>query len=131
MGMFDEIRCDYPLPDREVQAHVFQTKSLDSGLDKYTISRDGRLILHHVRYESVPAEERPYYGTPEWQNTPVAQTFGCMRAVPVGDVEIPRHGDIILYLSLGEGKDYKRFAYRVRFTEGRGQWIKREPSGYR
>ena len=131
MGMFDEIRCDYPLPDSEVQAQVFQTKSLDNALDRYTITRDGRLILHHVRYESVPEEERPYYDTPEWETNPVARSFGCMRAVPIGDVEIPHHGDIIFHTSIGEGKDHNRFEYRVRFTEGQVQWIKREPSGYR
>jgi hypothetical protein len=130
MGMCDEIQCDYPVPDPEVQDRVFHTKSLDSGLDRYTITRDGRLILHQVRYESVPEEERPYFGTPHWADNPVAQTRGCMRAVPVGDVEVPHHGDILLYTSIGEGHEYKRFEYRTRFTEGRVQWITREPRGY-
>ncbi len=66
MGMFDEIRCEYPLPDSIVQDHVFQTKSLERVMDSYAITRDGRLILHEVRYEQVPEEEeRPHYGTPE------------------------------------------------------------------
>ena len=130
MGLFDEIRCHYPVPDPEVQDQIFQTKSLDTGLDRYTMTRDGRLILHQVRYESVPEEERPYYGTPEWESSPVARSFGYMRAVPVGDVEIPHHGDIIVYTSIREGQSHKRFEYRVRFTEGRVQWIKREPRGY-
>ena len=44
MGMFDEIRCEYPLPYsgyRLPPRHIFQTKSLGSGLDDYTITADG------------------------------------------------------------------------------------------
>jgi hypothetical protein len=49
MGMFDEIICDYPLPGEPPEfvrdpGHVFQTKSLDSTLDTYTITADGRLV---------------------------------------------------------------------------------------
>ena len=29
MGMFDELRCEYPLPDAAVRDGVFQTKSFD------------------------------------------------------------------------------------------------------
>jgi hypothetical protein len=129
MGLFDEIRCEYPLPDKEVQEQVFQTKSLDNALDQYIITGDGRLILHQVRYESVPEEERPYYGTPEWESNPILQSCGCMSTVPVGDVEVPHHGDIIFYTSIGPNHQW--FEYRARFTEGRVQWVKRESEGYR
>lgn len=46
MGMFDTIRCEYLLPDPEHNALDFQTKSLDSCLNVYTITRDGRLLRH-------------------------------------------------------------------------------------
>ena len=48
MGMFDELRCEYELPDKEVQDEVFQTKSLDRLMDDYTITREGKLILHRA-----------------------------------------------------------------------------------
>ena len=60
MGMFDEIRCEYPLPDAIVQDETFQTKSFDREMSHYTITADGRLIHHTERWESVPEEERPY-----------------------------------------------------------------------
>ncbi len=46
MGMFDEIRCEAPLPDGAAPAEVwFQTKSFpDPCMCRYTITRDGRLI---------------------------------------------------------------------------------------
>lgn len=125
MGMFDELRCEYPLLDRVVQDKWFQTKSFDCALDRYTITRDGRLILHQVRYEAVPEEEQTFYGTPEWEKNPLARVIGSLRSVPVGDVEVPFHGDVIFYTSIGGGSDREWFEYRARFTEGRLQWIKR------
>ncbi len=43
MGMFDTIRCDYPLPDACTETE-FQTKSLDCGLDTYQLTATGRLL---------------------------------------------------------------------------------------
>ena len=126
MGMFDELHCEFPLPDAVVQNKEFQTKSFECLLDRYTITSDGRLILHQVEYEPVPEEERPHYGTPEWEKNPLAQIMGSLRSVPIGDVEIPFHGDVIFYTSLGNGPDSERFEYRARFTEGQLQWIKRQ-----
>lgn len=127
MGMFDEIKCEYQLPDPVVQEETFQTKSFERLLDRYTITCDGRLILHQVRYESVPEEERPYYGTPEWKQSEFTHLIGSMQAVPIGDVEVPYHGDVYFYTSIGsrDAGDYEWFEYQVRFTEGRLQWIKR------
>ena len=118
MGMFDEIRCECLLPDSIVQDHVFQTKSLERVMDSYTITRDGRLILHEVRYEQVPEEERPHYGTPEWDH-PLMRLLGLVRSVPVGDVEVPYHGYIVFYTSIGDPPDYEWFEYRAKFTDGR------------
>jgi hypothetical protein len=125
MGMFDELHCEFPLPDAAVQDEVFQTKSFERLLDRYTITGDGRLILHQVRYEEVPEEERPYYGTPEWEQGGLFRLCGSMRAVPVGDVEVLFHGDIVFYTSLEDRPGRQWFEYRARFTDGRLQWIRR------
>ena len=126
MGMFDYLKCEYELPDSSVQNESFQTKSLDSTLANYTITADGRLIHHAVKYESVPEEERPYFGTPEWEK-PLGKICGSMTSVPTGDVEIAYHGDIRFYTSISarETDDYKWFEYEARFTDGKLQWIKR------
>jgi hypothetical protein len=51
MGMFDHVRCRYPLPDAEAQDLDFQTKSMPAPfLDNYLITEDGRLL--HEAYDA-------------------------------------------------------------------------------
>ena len=60
MGMFDHVRCNYPLPDQEANGLNFQTKSMQiSSLDDYKITADGRLVheayeLRHIDDPSAP-----------------------------------------------------------------------------
>lgn len=42
MGMFDNVRCEYPLPPGD-HASPYQTKDLACELDTYTIKSDGTL----------------------------------------------------------------------------------------
>ncbi|MCP9496842.1 MAG: hypothetical protein MSG64_20590 [Pyrinomonadaceae bacterium MAG19_C2-C3] len=132
MGMFDELRCEYPLPDAAVQDAVFQTKSFDRAMTCYTITADGRLVEHTARFVSVPEEERPYYGKPEWES-PVMRIAGSMKKVSTGDEEVPYHRDVYFYTSLSEQQteSFEWFEYQARFTEGRLQWIKRVEQGAR
>jgi hypothetical protein len=132
MGMFDEIRCEYPLPDAIVQDETFQTKSFDRDMAHYTITADGRLIHHTVRWESVPEEERPYYGRPEWDK-PFFRVAGSIKTIPTGDSEVPYHGDVYFYTSRGEPQteSFEWFEYQARFTAGKLQWIKRVERGQR
>lgn len=44
MGMFDDLRCEHPLPDEEVQNEWFQTKSLGCNSNSYIISNHGCLV---------------------------------------------------------------------------------------
>ena len=45
MGMFDEIDCKLPLPGYEKGSkYGFQTKSLHCELERYTITKEGRLL---------------------------------------------------------------------------------------
>ena len=124
MGMFDEIRCEYPIPDAEVQDALFQTKDFDCQLHLYTITKEGRLIHHDGHLELVSEEERPYYGKPEWEK-PLFKLAGSMRFVPDGDVDTNYHGDVIFYTSAGKRPNYEWYEYQARFTEGQLQWIKR------
>ncbi len=96
-------------------------------MESYTITQDGRLIHHPVRHETVPEEARPFYGTPKWEQSVLTRAIGSLRAVPIGDVEVPYHGDVYFYTSIGtrEADDFEWFEYQARFTEGRLQWIKR------
>ena len=126
MGMYDDIRCEYPLPDKEVQGEVFQTKDFGCCLEEYLITKEGKIIHHTVRREAVPEEERPYYGKPEWDKG-LYRMFGSLRSIPTGDVEIPFHGDLRFYTYLGDlkGDTETWYEYEARFTEGVLTSIKR------
>ena len=51
MGMFDYIKCKYPLPISGLNDINFQTKSLDNCLEQYEIREDGTLWREICRYE--------------------------------------------------------------------------------
>ncbi len=59
MGMFDEVRCEYRLPDAEVQDGRFQTKDFYRILETYTITKDGRLMYDSVHWGKIAV---PYTG---------------------------------------------------------------------
>lgn len=103
MGMFDSVRCEYPLPDPSFQEMEFQTKDLDNVLARYTITRDGRLIRH--RYHADPNDG---------MNKPKAGAYSSP------DEEIAYHGDIHIHAT---GADGKLVTFYVRFTHGRVEWI--------
>ena len=109
MGMFDHIACEMPLPEQPAppRGRAFQTKSLDCLLERYTITGDGRLIHHAIRYEEVPESERPY---------PEMPFIGCMRAVPTGDVDTNFHGLLEFYTY--DSATRESWSYEAKFTDG-------------
>jgi hypothetical protein len=61
MGMFDYIRCDYPLPDGWQPPGLLQTKDFDCDMVCHVITADGDLVLETIEYSyEVPQSERPY-----------------------------------------------------------------------
>jgi hypothetical protein len=112
MGLFDEIKCNFPLPDLTneeawVQDATFQSKSLDPSMDTYTITKEGRLLLHRVTWDIISPEER------ENKN----DKFPILKSVPGGDIDMEYHGDIFFY--------FGPYEFKVRFTEGQVVWVKR------
>ena len=100
MGMFDTVVCQYPLPDTGLQGHAFQTKSLDSLLEHYTITVAGRLIYH--------AEVR------EMQKDESAPLGFYMQVAELWDEDTEFHGELEFH-DLIEGQWYEYLAY---FTHG-------------
>jgi len=76
-------------------------------MQTYTITRDGRLILHAYDLELVPENERPY---------PDCLLIGMMRAVNERDEDTDYHGDIYFYGVSGE--------FVARFTNGTLEWVR-------
>jgi len=65
MGVYDNIRCKYPLPNmdhlEDIYTWPFQTKDLDSSFDDYVIGRDGKLYQTHRDGKVFGEPERVYY----------------------------------------------------------------------
>lgn len=111
MGMFDEVKCNMPLPDGRVSpGSWFQTKSLCCCMGKYTITAEGRLISHKYRYDIEGTwDARPGVMLPKYN------------PVHIGDVDMDYHGDISMCAST---KDDTFVEYVVRFTHGTVEWIR-------
>ena len=45
MGMFDRIKCEFEIAEKEIQNNEFQTKDLQCFLNDYLITKEGRLLL--------------------------------------------------------------------------------------
>ena len=98
MGLFDEVRCEYRLPNPAHQGLVFQTKDLENMLDEYVITRRGRL----VRTKRGFLAPRP-----------------CRVVCPI-------HQDLRIYDSVEVGPEEREWVeYVFRFTDGRVTRVRR------
>jgi hypothetical protein len=125
MGMFDYIKCEYPLPDIELQNEMFQTKDTpDQFLSLYTITKDGRLIYHSYSEEEVPEDERELCkGKPPEQRTDFDKFCGCIRRVDTGTVDVNYNGNLRFYTFIGNAKNW--YEYNAVFVNGTAQNIVR------
>jgi len=95
----DFVLCEFPLPDSRLQRTLFRTGGLGRQLERYAITRDGRLLRRAS--EGPPLGDGPYL---------------------TADVELPIHGDIDLFAKREDtGQDV---CFVARFREGRVEWIK-------
>ena len=116
VGLFDIIKCEYPLPDPEIQDVEFQTKTFNGGcMDQYTITKKGKLIFHKTDWIDVPEEERPFYGRPEWDKHKISRACGSIKQIHIGDMIIKYHGIINMYTHTADEKWYE---YNIEFTKG-------------
>lgn len=120
MGMFDHVRCRYPLPHH--QDAEFQTKDMvrivdpgdpvDGLLDQYVITKTGRLRRQMHKRKAVKT----------------GRTFPrvVLKSIKSWWVDVPdAHGDVLIYTSDDTpGKRKHRWIeFRVRFTNGRVQEV--------
>jgi len=107
MGMFDTLKVQLKIPGFSgIPDCEFQTKSLDSTMDKYVITDNGELYKEVWDYEWLE------------DDTPVLKGYfhrveGSYRREYLTDY----HGDIIFYE--GKGVDGVWRDYTARFTEGK------------
>jgi hypothetical protein len=113
MGMFDNIRCEYPLPDGwKPGDRELQTKDLDCALVTHVITKQGRLLVDMGHDEPVPKEERPY---PDDEG--LRGFLGSIRHISQY-VDSNYHGYLNFYGSEGSGPTFHWHEYRAKFTDG-------------
>jgi hypothetical protein len=101
VGLYDSVECDYPLPDPEYQELEFQTRDFEWVMQRYAITRDGRLLKRAPRPE------------------PGRELIALER-----DAELPVHGDLLIYAA-DPATDQGLIEYRVRFLHGRVERVQR------
>ena len=98
MGMFDYLRCEYPLPvegrlpEGEANKLLFQTKDLDCMMDEITITKDGELVgqQYDVEDRSDPNAEG------------IERFIGCMTRVNIRPNPMPEFtGEVRFYTDYG------------------------------
>lgn len=96
MGMYDRVIIEYPVEGLP-EGMQFQTHSLDCGMQEYTITKDGRLMLEHVRYE--------------WPSDATRQESPEKTRHVIAREDQAYHGDLYIHAKGG-------LEFRLRFTDG-------------
>jgi hypothetical protein len=110
--MYDDLQCNLPVPDGQLPpGSWFQTKTLNCGMDRFTITAQGRLIFHKRRFEAVGERAIVAGGV----------VIPQQKVAHVEDIDMDYHGDIRI---VGSATDGSLAEYVVRFTHGAVEWIR-------
>ena len=111
MGMFDELRCYYPLPISGFEDRTFQTKDTPAQyLDQYEIREDG--TLWHEAYD-IEDHSNPYLGG-------LDGIAGCMNRVNKRWVQEKITGEICFYgFPTGDHHDGGWVEFSAYFIDGK------------
>lgn len=115
MGMFDELRCYYPLPVPGANDLLYQTKDTPAQwVDRYEIRDDGTLWHEAYDIEDHSDKTAPA-GSPE-------SLIGCMTSVNKHwEFEADFTGEIRFYTSMRQ--EYDRAGHLVDWEAYRANWI--------
>lgn len=114
MGMYDNLKCDYPLPGNPVGIE-FQTKSFDSLLDDYTILSDGRLMVevYDIEDRSDPNAEG------------IMRFVGMMTRIPLGLKPLDFTGVANFYGDKNTGQLFLISRESIKMLDENGEEIER------
>lgn len=123
MGMFDNLKCLYPLPVDGVNALDYQTQDIQDWptLDNYEIREDG--TLWHQVYDTEDQSDRGKWlaehpGEPE-PEFPLSAWCGCMARINPRWVPEPFTGDVNFYDLLGDPNGKSGWIeFRASFADG-------------
>lgn len=127
MGMFDHVdvsgvkdKLGHKFSKKDLKD--FQTKDFENQMHIYIITKEGRLMYQDFDYESVPEEERPFYGKKEWKN-PLGKMCGCIKGIPKPLKDMDFHGVFNFYTGIRDVNSKKKgawkwYEYNAKFTDG-------------
>ena len=112
MGMFDRVRCRYPLPDVEAQDLEFQSKSmLQVGMASYEVTPDGRLVLLEAGL---------------LEPSPASSTSAATDSEPIIGKPVDYRGQLEIHTSAEQPDGQLRwYSYLLWFREGQVSDIQR------
>lgn len=122
MGMYDELRCEYPLPAKDAQDRTYQTKDTPSQfLDTYIIRPDG--TLWHELYDTEDRSDPNAEG--------LMRLFGSMTRVNQRWEQIADFTGEISFYDFADGGNWLEFS--AHFKDGQLQQLnlvadEREPA---
>jgi hypothetical protein len=109
MGLFDYLRCDYPLPLEGANALEFQTKDTrQQYMDRYEIRADG--TLWHEEYDTEDRSDPNAEG--------LERMFGCMTRVNQRWVRDEMTGEVCFYTSSGDRDNDQWIEFSCYFVKG-------------
>lgn len=110
MGMYDEVRCEYPLPVEGLSDRTFQTKDTPAqSLDVYIIAADG--TLRHVDYDIEDQSDPNAEG--------IAALFGCATRVNASIAATDFTGEIHFYDFKDNNKHLGWVEFSAKFSDGK------------
>ena len=109
MGMYDEIKCEYPLPVKGANKLLYQTKSTEAQMiDMYEIRKDG--TLWHQIYDIEDRSDPRVKG--------LLGLMGCMTRTNKRWEQVEITGVINFYKSIGKKHD-KWIEFSAYFVDGK------------
>lgn len=109
MGMFDEIKCEYPLPVKGANKLVFKTKSTPAQyIDLYEIRKDG--TLWHETYDVEDRSDPKAKG--------ILRMAGCMTRINQRWEQVNMTGEIRFYTFTGKKRD-QLLEFSAYFVDGK------------
>lgn len=108
MGMFDDIKCEYPLPSHARMGTAFQTKDLECEMEIYRIDREGNLWRKHSSFDIRNSYEEELSTHTGWINFYDGESYD-------------KYGNRKDWNNKNDIKYYTKFSFKAEFFRGKLQ----------
>jgi hypothetical protein len=107
MGMFDELKCDYPLQVKGANDYIYQTKAFpEPFIDRYIITKEGSLVHEDFIVEDHSVKGKwikDHPGEPIPEFSAVDSFAGSCSKIPTGNYPLVNYTGIVNFYMLKYG----------------------------